>query len=139
VKNIRLTGEQNDWAQDGPSGQVELSPSDSLFAMLDGQIIRGRHAAWRAEVVSIVTEGRETWVQVGRAGHPGSTVVLHMDQRRRAGEAIDALRHWTDIPEDNRPGRIELLRSDERPTDTAPVFLELEWQAKAGRSGMIRH
>ena len=127
MKNFRLDDEYGDRVFDAPSHSVELTPNDSLFAMLDGQIIRGRAGAWRAEVVSIVTDGPDTWVQVGRAGNPGSTVMLHMDQRRRADDAIDALRSWTDIPEHSRPGRIDLAhRPDQRRIDREPLKGEIE-------------
>jgi hypothetical protein len=140
VKNFRLIDEHDDQPRGGSSVQVELSSSDSLFAMLDGQIIRGRQAAWRAEIVSIVIEGSETWVQVGRAGSPGSTIVLHMDRQRRAGEALEALRSWTDIPEDSRPGRIELARTiEQRGIERQPVFRELPAHVSLFRSAALRH
>jgi hypothetical protein len=85
-----------------------LSPSDSLFAMLDGQIIRGRSDAWRAEVVSILEDSGQTWVQIATPQSPLMSVVLRMRHGQMAGDALDALRAWTDLPEERRPGRIEL-------------------------------
>ena len=88
-----------------------LSQTDWLFAMLDGQIIRGRHTreVWRAEVVSIVTERGATWVQIGPAKRPALTVVLRMDASQGADRALEALGAWTDLPEECRPTRIDLL------------------------------
>jgi hypothetical protein len=94
-----------------PSALTGLSKTDWLFAMLDGQIIRGPHTrrAWRAEVVSIVTERGATWVQIGPAQQPARAVVLRMGSDQPADEAIEALGAWTDIPEECRPNRIDLL------------------------------
>ena len=88
-----------------------LSQTDWLFAMLDGQIIRGRHSreAWRAEVVSIVTERGATWVQIGPAQRPAQAVVLRMSPDQRADQALEALSAWTDLPEQCRPSRIDLV------------------------------
>lgn len=85
-----------------------LSHNDSLFAMLDGQIIQGRSGAWRVEVVSIFSESNQTWVQIGPAMRPSMSVVLRMGQDQRADQALDALRAWTDLPEERRPDRIEV-------------------------------
>ena len=99
--------------------------------MLDGQIIRGRDRAWRAEVVSIVTEGMDTWVQVCRAGSPANTIVLHMDLRGRVAEALDALRTWTDTPEDSRPGRIELVHAhSQRAVEHEHPSADWSWQVR---------
>jgi hypothetical protein len=86
-----------------------LSPGDSLFAMLDGQIIRGRTGAWRAEVVSILSQAEETWIQIGPAMHPAMAVVMRMRQDQNADVALDALRRWTDLPEEQRPHRIDVV------------------------------
>ena len=86
-----------------------LSPGDSLFAMLDGQIIRGRTQAWRAEVVSILSQDEETWIQIGPAMHPALAVVVRMRPDQNADAALDALRRWTDLPEERRPHRIDVV------------------------------
>ena len=86
----------------------DISSMDALFAMLDGQIIRGHKAEWRAEVVSILPEDGVTWVQIGPAEHPAMSVVLRLDAQQRADLALDALRAWTDLPEERRPSRIDV-------------------------------
>jgi hypothetical protein len=86
-----------------------LSPTDSLFAFLDGQIIRGRKSAWRAEVVSILAEQDDTWVQIGPARMPLMSVVLRMRANQCADQALDALRAWTDLPEERRPSLIDVV------------------------------
>jgi hypothetical protein len=85
---------------------------DTLFAMLDGQIIRGRKAEWRAEVVSILPDDGVTWVQIGPAQHPAMSVVLRLDAQKPADadQALEALRAWTDLPEERRPSRIDVGR-----------------------------
>jgi hypothetical protein len=83
---------------------------DTLFAMLDGQMIRGRKAEWRAEVVSILPEDGVTWVQIGPAQHPAMSVVLRLDAQQPADLALEALRAWTDLPEERRPSRIDVGR-----------------------------
>lgn len=86
-----------------------LSRNDSLFALLDGQLIQGRRGdAWRAEVVSILSESNLTWVQIGPERHPSMSVVLRMGEDPQAQQALEALRAWTDLPEERRPGRIDL-------------------------------
>ena len=90
-----------------------VSSHDALFAMLDGQIIRGRHRAWRAEVVSIHEERELTWVQIGPARKPASTVVMRLAANPNADAALQALRTWTDLPSDRRPSMIDLAS---RPT-----------------------
>ncbi|MEQ1908214.1 MAG: hypothetical protein ABMA15_05295 [Vicinamibacterales bacterium] len=85
-----------------------LSARDALFASLDGQIIRGRSGAWRAEVVSIVAERDVTWVQIGPAEDPSLSVVLRLNDGQRPDEALAALKSWSDLPEDRRPARIEV-------------------------------
>lgn len=129
MKNFRLRNQQNGWPLDGAAQQLDLSSTDSLFAMIDGQVISGRAGAWRAEVVSIVTDGPDTWVQVGRAGCPANTVVVHMAPDRGATDAIAALRKWTDMPEDARPGRIDLAEFHEQrrhPRQVASME-DLDW------------
>jgi len=86
----------------------DLSATDLLFAMLDGQIIRGRNEAWRAEVVSILAKRGETWVQIGPAERPARSVLLRMTSERCADLAIEALRAWTDLPAASRPTLIEV-------------------------------
>jgi hypothetical protein len=88
----------------------ELSATDALFAMLDGQVIRGRKGVWRAEVVSILEEADATWVQIGPARKPAKSVVLRMDRSPRADRALEALRAWTDLPEERRPARVVVSR-----------------------------
>ncbi len=105
MKDLRLSDEHGGGDR---AKAAELSASDSLFAMLDGQIIRGRAGAWRAEVVSILTERGSTWVQVGQAGRPSNSVVLRMSETRLADAAIAALQAWTDLPEESRPARIDV-------------------------------
>ena len=85
-----------------------LSARDALFASLDGQIIRGRSGAWRAEVVSIVAERDVTWVQIGPAEDPALSVVLRLNDGQRPDQALAALKNWSDLPEDRRPTRIEV-------------------------------
>ena len=85
-----------------------LSARDVLFASLDGQIIRGRAGAWRAEVVSIVAERDVTWVQIGPAEDPALSVVLRLNDGQRPDQALAALKIWSDLPEDRRPTRIEV-------------------------------
>lgn len=85
-----------------------LSARDALFASLDGQIIRGRAGAWRAEVVSIVAERDVTWVQIGPAEDPALSVVLRLNDGQRPDQALAALKSWSDLPEDRRPTRIEV-------------------------------
>jgi hypothetical protein len=114
VKYFRLHNGHEGWNRPGDS---ELTVNDSLFAMLDGQIIRGRSGAWRAEVMSILTEEGETWVQVGQAGCPSTSVVLRLRESDLADAAIAALSAWTDLPEDSRPGRIEVGPDTTEPHD----------------------
>ena len=90
------------------AGAAELSSTDALFAKLDGQIIQGRKAAWRAEVVAILAEHDETWVQIGPAERPAQAVVMRLDREPRADRVLEALRKWTDLPAERRPGRIEV-------------------------------
>lgn len=80
-----------------------VTARDALFAMLDGQIIRGRTGAWRAEVVSIVAERDITWVQIGPAQDPTASVVLRLHDGQRPDQVLAALRDWTDTPEERRP------------------------------------
>lgn len=86
-----------------------LSSPDALFAMLDGQIIRGRREAWRAEVVSILEEPDQTWVQIGPARRPARSLVMRLAAHPRADEALQALRRWTDLPRERRPAMIDLV------------------------------
>ena len=90
-----------------PADPYELSASDQLFAMLDGQWIRGREGVWRAEVVSIVAAPDATWVQIAPAQRPGEAVLLRMTEQR-AQCAIEALRAWMDLPADERPSLIDV-------------------------------
>ncbi|MGE3957893.1 MAG: hypothetical protein AB7H96_14335 [Vicinamibacterales bacterium] len=85
-----------------------LTRDDSLFAMLDGQVIEGRRGTWRAEVVSILSEPTQTWVQIGPAQRPAMSVLLRLGLGQRAEQALAALRAWTDLPEEHRPWRIDL-------------------------------
>ena len=88
---------------------VELSPADALFAMLDGQVIRGRTgAAWRTEVASVVAEPDATWIQLGPAGRPGVAVTLRMAPGQRPTLALEALTAWLDLPPECRPTRVDL-------------------------------
>jgi len=87
----------------------ELSSNDALFAELDGQIIRGRRAMWRAEVLSILADAQETWLQIGPADHPAMAIVLRLVGQQQASRVIDALRAWSDLPEELRPTRIDLV------------------------------
>ena len=80
-----------------------VTARDALFAMLDGQIVRGRTGAWRAEVVSIVAERDVTWVQIGPAQDPTTSVVLRLHDGQRPEQVLAALRDWTDTPEERRP------------------------------------
>ncbi len=86
-----------------------VSSHDALFARLDGQIIRGRCGAWRAEVVSIHEERDETWVQIGPSRKPAHSVVMRLAAHPRADEALQALRTWTDLPPERRPPMIDLV------------------------------
>ena len=70
MNHFRLHSEQFDRAGLCADQAAELSATDALFAKLDGQIIRGRKAAWRAEVVAILAEHDETWVQWHWRGGP---------------------------------------------------------------------
>lgn len=129
MKNFRLRNQQNGWSLESAAQQLDLSDTDSLFAMIDGQVINGRAGAWRAEVVSIVTDGPDTWVQIGRAGCPANTVVVHMAPDRGATDAIAALRKWSDMPEDARPGRIDLIDCREQRLQPRQVtsMEDLDW------------
>ena len=89
------------------------SSHDALFAMLDGQLISGRRQSWRAEVVSILEERDQTWVQLGPAGRPAQSVVMRLDAQPRADDTLQALRLWTDLPKERRPSMIDLVS---RPT-----------------------
>ena len=80
-----------------------VTARDALFAMLDGQIVRGRTGAWRAEVVSIVAERDVTWVQIGPAQDPTASVVLRLRDGQHPEQVLAALRDWTDTPEERRP------------------------------------
>ena len=86
-----------------------VTPHDALFAMLDGQIIRGRRRVWRAEVVSILEDKDQTWVQIGPARRPAHSVVMRLAAHARADEALQALRLWTDLPPDRQPAMIDLV------------------------------
>jgi len=88
---------------------AELSSNDSLFAALDGQVIRGRKAMWRAEVLSILADAQETWLQIGPAEHPAMAIVLRLVGKQQASRVLDALRAWSDLPEELRPQRIDLV------------------------------
>ena len=105
-----LRTEQSDRAEFCAEPAAELSPTDALFAKLDGQIIRGRRAAWRAEVVAIMAEHDETWVQIGPAQRPALSVVMRLDGEPQADRVLEALRAWTDLPDDRRPARIDVQR-----------------------------
>lgn len=89
-------------------GTEAVTARDALFAMLDGQIVRGRTSAWRAEVVSIVSERDVTWVQIGPSQDPTASVVLRLHEGQRPDQVLAALRDWTDIPEDRRPTWIDV-------------------------------
>jgi len=108
VNQHRLVFERVGEADVWPQEAVELSSTDALFAMLDGQIIRGRKTAWRAEVVAILAEEGGTWVQIGPAQRPALSVVMRLDRDPQADLVLEALREWTDLPEERRPGRIDL-------------------------------
>ena len=107
MNHFRLHSEQSDRSE-LCAEQAELSVTDALFAKLDGQIIRGRKAAWRAEVVAILAEDDETWVQIGPARRPALSVVMRLDGEPQADRALAALRAWTDLPEERRPRRIDV-------------------------------
>ena len=87
---------------------ARLSLNDTLFAELDGQIIRGRKASWRAEVLSILAEAHDTWLQIGPAQRPALAIVLRLVGNQKPERVLEALRAWTDLPEELRPGRIDL-------------------------------
>ncbi len=89
--------------------RARVSSHDALFAMLDGQMIRGSRRSWRAEVVSILEERDQTWVQIGPARRPAKAVVVRMDAHPRADDALQALRLWTDLPKERRPAMIDLV------------------------------
>ena len=91
----------------GPGGLV--SSRDALFAMLDGQLVQGSRRTWRAEVISILEDGDQRWVQIGPARRPANSVVLRLAALVRADEAIEALRRWTDLPAERRPALIDLV------------------------------
>jgi hypothetical protein len=105
----RLISEQLTRPEACQTEAVELSTTDALFAMLDGQIIRGRKGAWRAEVLTIFTEPDETWVEIGPARRPASSVMVRLGGDQQADRALEALREWTDLPEGRRPGRIDVV------------------------------
>ena len=84
-----------------------MSDSDALFAMLDGQVIRASDGTWRAEVVGIHDDGRETWVQICPACQPGSGVIVRLPSGGHGDLALRALRAWSAIPEEARPRIIE--------------------------------
>jgi len=109
VKQERLTSERGHGYGSQAHEQGELSSNDALFAELDGQIIRGRRAAWRAEVVAILAEAHETWLQIGPAERPSMAIVLRLVGTRQSERVLEALRAWTDLPEELRPQRIDLL------------------------------
>lgn len=91
-----------------PADRAGLSRHDQLFAMLDGQEIRGRCGAWRAEVVGIYAGGADTWVQIGPARRPEAAVVLRLRAAARVDRALAALSRWSDLPVDRRPHRIDV-------------------------------
>lgn len=101
IQHVRL-------AQPDRTGAL-VSSHDALFAMLDGQLIKGRRRSWRAEVVSILEERDQTWVQIGPARKPASSVVLRLTAHPRADEALQALRTWSDLPPERRPAVIDLV------------------------------
>ena len=81
---------------------VPAGERDTLFTRLDGQWIHGQRARWRTEVMSITFDGTVTWVQIGSADDPVTSVVLRMRDGQRADLALTALREWADLPEDRR-------------------------------------
>ena len=87
---------------------ADLSANDALFAKLDGQIIRGRSAAWRAEVVAIHAEPQQTWIEISPAERPTKAVMVRLGADSQPERALEALRAWTDLPEERRPGRIDV-------------------------------
>lgn len=84
---------------------------DALFERLDGQLIRARDRAWRTVVVSIVDERDVTWVQVGPADDPSTSVVLRLHDHQHPELALAALREWSDLPDDRRTTWIEVGRA----------------------------
>ncbi len=84
----------------------ELTAADTLFAMLDGQLIRGRGGVWRTEVIGIHAGEQDTWVQIGPARRPAEAVVVRLPPGLHADLALGAIRKWMDLPTDARPGHI---------------------------------
>ena len=84
----------------------ELTAADTLFSMLDGQLIRGRRGVWRTEVVGIHESDQDTWVQIGPARRPAEAVVIRLPPGLHADLALVAIRKWMDLPTEVRPGHI---------------------------------
>jgi hypothetical protein len=108
VNHYRPVSEHSGRPEFSDAEPTGLSQTDALFAMLDGQIIRGRKAAWRAEVVAIHAEPEQTWIEIGPARRPTKAVMVRLGADRQADRALEALRAWTDLPEERRPGRIDV-------------------------------
>lgn len=109
VNQHRLTFERGGGFELWTHQTAELSSNDALFAELDGQIIRGRQGTWRAEVLSILADAQETWLQIGPAERPALAIILRLVGHQQAARVLEALRAWSDLPEELRPGRIELF------------------------------
>jgi hypothetical protein len=88
--------------------KTQLSNADMLFARLDSQRISGDAATWITEVLGIFVDGSDAWIQVARAGHPLTNVVLRMSLRGNIERALTALKIWTDFPLESRPLVVEV-------------------------------
>lgn len=85
----------------------ELTAADYLFIRLDRQRVVGRAITWVIEILGIVVEGRDAWVQMAPAGHPSRSVVVRMSSLEGAADrALSALRTWSDTPFDHRRPRV---------------------------------
>jgi hypothetical protein len=86
----------------------ELTAADRLFLGLDRQRVVGRAITWVVEILGIVVEGREAWVQVAPAGYPSRSVVVRVSSSLEgaAERALSALKAWSDDPVDHRRPRV---------------------------------
>ena len=85
-----------------------LSTTDLLFTRLDRQRVTGRAVTWMTEILGVFVEGTEAWVQIARAGHPATSVLVRVSPKDGVDRVIAALRAWTDFPLDNRPAVLDL-------------------------------
>jgi hypothetical protein len=82
-----------------------------LVAALDEAQIGDGETSWIAEVLGVINDGRDLWIQVGRRHDPADTVVLRMSLWATARHALAALAALATAQSDHCPRIVRVMHA----------------------------